>query len=96
MFASEWGVARALAAEDFGWLLGVMLVFVAIAFAGLVRAGSSMMLGAPGASDAPFTPPRAISAALVLGIALSAALCFSIGPLTHLLEAAATTLGAGR
>jgi hydrogenase-4 component F len=96
MFASEWGIARALAAGGFGWLLGAMLLFVAIAFAGLVRAGSSMMLGAPGASDAPFAPPRAVGAALVLGIGLSVALCFSIGPLTRLLEAAATTLGAGQ
>ncbi len=96
MFASEWGVARALAAQHFGWLLGTMLVFVAIAFTGLVRAGSSMMLGAPQAGDTPFVPPRAIGGTLILGIGLSVALCFSLGPLTNLLDAAATTLGAGR
>lgn len=96
MFASEWGVARALAAEHFSWILGAMLGFVAIAFTGLVRAGSSMMLGAPEAGEVHFVPPRAIAATLVLGIGLSVALCFSIGPLTHLLDAAATTLGAGR
>jgi hypothetical protein len=73
-----------------------MLVFVAIAFTGLVRAGSSMMLGAPQEGEASFSPPGAIRATLALGIGLSVALCFSIGPLTNLLDAAATTLGAGR
>ncbi len=96
MFASEWGVARALTAEHFGWLLAAMLLLVAIAFAGLVRAGASMMLGAPGGGEAPFAPSRAVGASLILGIGIAVALSFSIGPLTNLLDAAAITLGAGR
>ena len=96
MFASEWGIARALAAEHLGWVLGVMLVLMAIAFTGLVRAGAAMILGAPESTPSRFAISRSTTAALTVGIGLSAVLCFSIGPLTNLLDATASALGVGR
>jgi len=51
MFASELSISRALAAAHLGWVLGAALLLMVVAFASLVRNGSRMLLGAPGAGS---------------------------------------------
>ncbi|WP_067536979.1 proton-conducting transporter transmembrane domain-containing protein [Nocardia crassostreae] len=89
MFASELAIARSLADARLVWALGLALLLIAVAFAALVRNSSRNLLG-PGPADAPVvTVPRSIAAALVAGIAVSAVLGVTAGPLGDLLTTAA-------
>jgi len=93
MFASELSISRALADANLGWALGAALLFVAVAFAALVRNGSAMILGPPAAGSPAITVPRSVAAALVAGVILSVVLGLTIGPLLELFQTAATLLG---
>jgi hydrogenase-4 component F len=94
IFASELSISRALASADLGWALGAALPLMVIAFAALVRNGSRMLLGPPGASSPSIAVPRSIAAALLTGVILSVGLGLTAGPLTSLFRSAATLLGA--
>jgi hydrogenase-4 component F len=93
MFASELSISRSMADAGLGWVLGAALLFVVVAFAALVRNGSAMMLGTPGAGSPAIVVPRAVGTALVVGVILSLVLGLTIGPLLNLFQTAATQLG---
>jgi len=93
MFASELSISRALAHAGLGWVLGVALLLVVIAFAALVRNGARMLLGPPDAGSPAITVPRPVSMALVTGVILSLVLGLTVGPLLQLFQTAATLLG---
>ena len=96
MFASEVSISRALAGAHLGWVLGVMLVLIAVAFAALVRNGGRMLLGPANLGSPAIAVPRSVAGALVAGIILSLVLGLTAGPLTDLFRSAATLLGASR
>ena len=96
MFASELSISRALAAAHLGWVLGAALLLVVIAFAALVRNGSRMLLGTPGARSPAIAVPRSVAAALTAGAILSLVLGLTVGPLLGLFQSAATLLGGTR
>ena len=96
MFASELSISRSMAGAGLGWVLGAALLFVVIAFAALVRNGSAMMLGTPGAGSPAIVVPRSVAAALVAGVILSLVLGLTVGPLLNLFQTAATQLGGAR
>jgi hydrogenase-4 component F len=93
MFASELSISRALADAGLGWVLGAALLFVVVAFAGLVRNGSRMLLGPPAPGSPAIPVPRSVSTALVIGVILSLVLGLTVGPLLELFQSAATLLG---
>jgi hydrogenase-4 component F len=93
MFASELSISRALADAGLGWVLGAALLFVVVAFAGLVRNGSRMLLGPPAPGSPAIPVPRSVSTALVTGVILSLVLGLTVGPLLELFQSAATLLG---
>ena len=94
MFASELSISRALAGANLGWALGAALPLVVVAFAALVRNGSRMLLGSPGASQPAIAVPGSVAGALLAGVILSVALGLTAGPLAQLFHIAATQLGA--
>lgn len=95
MFASELAIGRGLTDAHLGWVLGVALVLVVVAFAGLATNAGRMLLGTP-APDAPVLAPAATSRmVLAIGVIACLALGISAGPLADLLQAAAHGL-AGR
>jgi hydrogenase-4 component F len=96
MFASELSISRSMAGAGLGWVLGAALLFVVVAFAALVRNGSAMMLGTPGAGSPAIVVPRSVAAALVAGVILSLVLGLTVGPLLNLFQTAATQLGGAR
>jgi hydrogenase-4 component F len=97
LFASEFGIVRAGFAGGIGWPTAAALALVVVIGAALVTHTGRMLLGAapegPGAAPAPPTLPRSTAVALVAGLVCAAALGTTTGPLTALLEHAATTLG---
>ena len=96
MFASEVSISRALAGAHLGWVLGVMLLLIAVAFAALVRNGGRMLLGPANLGSPAIAVPRSVAGALVAGIILSLVLGLTAGPLTDLFRSAATLFGASR
>jgi hydrogenase-4 component F len=93
IFASELGIARAGFSAGLGWAIAAALLLATIAGAALVIHMSRMLLGAPaeGPGTATAAPrlPGTTAAVLLAGLALSAALGVSAGPLTDLLHSAA-------
>jgi hydrogenase-4 component F len=96
MFASELSISRSMADAGLGWVLGAALLLVVVAFAALVRNGSAMMLGTPGAGSPAIVVPRSVGGALVAGVILSLVLGLTVGPLLNLFQTAATQLGGVR
>jgi hydrogenase-4 component F len=96
MFASELAIARSLADARLGWVLGVGLLLVAIAFAALARNGGRMLLGTPAAGTPPIRVPAAVASALLVGVGASIVLGVTAGPLTDLFTAAASHVSAVR
>lgn len=99
VFASELGIARAgIADPELRWVTVAALLLVLIIAATLIRHTSRMLLGTPG--DAPGTataPVRTEGTAVVLivGLAAGAVLGVAVGPLSSLLDLAASTLIGG-
>ncbi|SOX55417.1 hydrogenase [Mycobacterium ahvazicum] len=97
MFASELAIARSLAGARLAWVLGIVILLIAIAFAALARNCGRILLGAPAAGAPPLAVPATAATVLVLGIAASAALGITAGPLTQLFTmAASANTGASR
>jgi hydrogenase-4 component F len=96
MFASELGIARSLADARLAWVLAAGMLLIAVAFAALVRNTGRMLLGAPAAGAPAIGVPITVAAALLLGIAASAALGVTAGPLTELFSTAAHHVGTPR
>jgi hydrogenase-4 component F len=88
MFASELAIARSLADARLAWALGVGMLLIAIAFAALARNAGRMLLGAAPAGAPRIAVPATVGAALVVGIAASAVLGITAGPLDELFHAA--------
>jgi len=93
MFASELAIARSLADAGLSWVLGAAVLGITIAFAALLRSSGRMLLGTP-AGDAPaIRVPATVAAALVIGIGASLVLGVTAGPVTGLLDTAASHVG---
>ena len=95
MFASELGIARALADERLAWVLAAGMVLIARR---LRRAGAQFGPHAArrrsGAAAPAIAVPATVAAALLVGVAASIALGVTAGPLTDLFGTAANQLGA--
>jgi hydrogenase-4 component F len=92
MFASELAIGRGLADAHLGWALGLALLFVVVAFAGLANNAGRMLLGAP-RPDAPAIAPRVtVRVVLVVGATACLLLGIAVGPLVDLLNTAAAGL----
>ena len=96
MFASELAIARSLADARLAGVLAIAMLLVAIGFAALARNTGRMLLGAPAAGAPTIAVPTAVAAALLVGIAASAVLGVTAGPLTDLFTTAAGHVGALR
>jgi hydrogenase-4 component F len=94
MFASELAIARGAAQAHIAWALAVALLMIVIAFGALARNAAAMLLGAPPAAAPVIPVPSTVTTALLLGIAASAALGVTAGPLTNLFHHAGAALGA--
>jgi hydrogenase-4 component F len=103
LFASELGIARAGLSGGYGWATGAAFLLVLLAFAAISRHGATLLLGQPPATAAtaataaddalPTRVPGRALAPLALGLAVAALLGITLGPLRHLLDAAATIAG---
>jgi hydrogenase-4 component F len=99
LFASELGIARAGADAGLLWVTAAVFVLVLAAFAAIAAHSGRMLLGtsAPPTTE-PADPPAGftVTAALPLiaGLIGAAALGVTLGPVTDLLAAAATIVGA--
>ena len=96
MFASELAIARSVADARMAGVLAIAMLLVAIAFAALARHTGRMLLGAPAAGAPTIAAPTTVAAALLVGIAASAVLGVTAGPLTDLFTTAAGHVGALR
>ena len=96
MFASEVAIARSLADARLGWVLGVAMLLLTVAFAALVRNSGRMLLGVPVGAAPRIAVPATVAAALLAGVAASIALGVTAGPLTDLFTTAASQVGAVR
>jgi hydrogenase-4 component F len=94
MFASELAIARSLADARLAWVLGVAMLLIAIAFAALVHNCGRILLGAAPDSAPTIAVPATVAAALVVGIAASAILGITAGPLSQMFTIAASQVGA--
>ncbi len=101
VFASELGIARAGFAAGLGWAVSTAFGLTLLAFVALSVHTGRMLLGpAPGpvAIGAGFSGPAAFTvstaAPLIAGLLAVAALGITTGPLTGLLSAAASIIGA--
>lgn len=93
LFASELGIARAGISSGYGWAVAIAFALVFIAFAAITRHGVHMLVGA---AEAGRTKQRgAVMAVMPLaaGLAATAALGITLGPLQQLLDAAVTVAG---
>ncbi|NJP48311.1 proton-conducting transporter transmembrane domain-containing protein [Actinacidiphila epipremni] len=94
LFASEVGIVRGGFTGGLGWAVSLALALVLFAFAALGYRTGRMVLGPPVAAAG---PPQALGVTsavpLVAGLLACAALGTALGPLSHLLTAAATTVG---
>jgi hydrogenase-4 component F len=97
LFSSELGIARAGLTAGHGWVIAVAFTLVLVAFAAIARHGAGILLGPPDPAPAagpPVAGPRAtMIAPLAVGLAAAAALGVTLGPLHHLLDAAASIVG---
>jgi hydrogenase-4 component F len=91
VFASELGIARAGADAELGWAIAVGSVLTLLAFAAIVARTARMLLGPPDA--APHSVSSVAIAPLLVGLVAVAALGISTGPLTGLLDNAASIVG---
>lgn len=96
MFASELGIARALADARLAWVLAAVLLLIVIAFAALVRNTGHLLLGEPAAGSPSIAVPATVAVALLIGVSACFSLGVTAGPLTALFHTAATQLGAPR
>lgn len=93
MFASELSIVRSLADARLTWALAAAMLMIAVAFAALARNSGRVLLGGSNGKPA-IAVPRAVAAALILGVAASIAIGITAGPLTDLFIAAASDIGA--
>ncbi|WAJ43957.1 proton-conducting transporter membrane subunit [Mycobacterium sp. Aquia_216] len=91
MFASELAIARSLADARLAWVLGAAMLLIAIAFAALARNSGRVLLGAPAVGAPSLAVPATAATVLTLGVAISATLGVTAGPLTHLFTVAASS-----
>jgi len=103
LFFSEVAIVVAGFQRGLGWVMAVAVVLLLVLFAGLARHSATMTLGTSGD-----TPARVASAAspdpashgprapLVLALGVTAVIGFTAGPLSTLLQQAATILAGGR
>ncbi|BAX93832.1 proton-conducting transporter membrane subunit [Mycobacterium shigaense] len=96
MFASELAIARSLAGVRLAWVLAVVTLLIAIAFAALVRNAGRVLLGTPASGAPSITVPATAAAALIAGVVASTALGVTAGPLTNLFTAASSNIGVSR
>jgi len=98
LFASELGIARAGLTTGHGWAVATAFGLILVAFAAIVRHATGMLLGPPLASYSAGPAARAGGPVfLAAGLCAAAVLGITLGPLRHLLDAAATVvMGAGR
>ena len=96
MFASELGIARSLADTRLVWVLAAAMLLVAVAFTALVRSSGRILFGAAPAGAPAIAVPASVAAALLVGVATSAALGITAGPLSDLFTTAAEQVGALR
>lgn len=95
MFASEVSIARSLADARLVWALAAALLLMVVAFGALITNTGRILLG-PADAGAPAIPvPVSVGSALLAGVAVSAALGVSAGPLAGLLHSAAAQFGVG-
>ncbi len=92
MFASEIAIARTLAQARLTWVLGAGALLVAVAFAALARNSGRILFGGRAGTSQIAVPPT-MTAALLLGMAASAVLGITAGPLAGLFTAAAVDVG---
>lgn len=98
LFASELGIARAGATAGFGWVIAAGLTLVVAAFAAIAVHTGRMLLGPPPQAaevdDRPAVFTITAALPLIAGLLGVAALGTTLGPVTDLLHAAATTVSA--
>jgi hydrogenase-4 component F len=93
LFASELGIARAGAAAGLGWPIAIGYTLALIAFVAITIRGTAMLLGPPPIDHRAVDGHRlgiTVAAPMVVALVAVAALGITLGPLTHLLSAAAT------
>lgn len=94
LFAGELAIARGMAGAQLAVPLGVAAALLLVGFVAIGRHGTGMLLGpaAPGAPSLAVT--RSVAAPLVVGVVAFVVLGVVGGPFEHLLNTAATALGA--
>jgi hydrogenase-4 component F len=96
LFASELGLARAGVTAGYGWAIAAAFTLILLAFIAIARHTTAMILGAPVPQPSPQgrTPDRVTTLMpLILALAATGALGITLGPLQHLLDAAAAIAG---
>jgi hydrogenase-4 component F len=88
LFTSELGIARAGLDSGLAWAAALAFVLVLVSFAAIARHSATMLLGTAADPPAPHSPVGGWLP-LAAGLAGAAALGVWLGPLHHLLDAAA-------
>lgn len=95
LFASELAIARSGFTVGHGWAVTAAFVLILVAFAALVRHATGMLAGQPPPGPKGTPANTDTLAALAVGLAAAAALGITLGPLTQLLDVAATVVTGG-
>lgn len=99
LFASEIGIARTGIAAGLGWPIAIGYTLALIAFIAITVRGAAMLLGPPPepapqpAVAGPHRLNLTAAAPMIVALAAVAVLGITLGPLTHLLSAAARIVG---
>jgi len=98
LFASELGIARTGVAAGLGWPIAIGYALALIAFIAIGVRGAAMLLGppsptAPAVQDGQYRLSAGAAAPTIVALVAVAALGTTLGPLAHLLTAAATIVG---
>ncbi|HUY30779.1 MAG TPA: proton-conducting transporter membrane subunit [Acidimicrobiales bacterium] len=94
LFGGELAIARGMADAHLAPALGVALVLLVVGYASIVNHGAAMLLGPARAGSPAIVVSRPVAVPVVLGVAVLVVLGVVGGPYPHLLETAATVLGA--
>ena len=103
LFFSEVAIVVAGFQRGLGWVMAVAVVLLLVLFAGLARHSATMTLGTSGdtparvaSASSPDPASHGPRAPLVLALGVTAVIGFTAGPLSTLLQQAATILAGGR
>jgi hydrogenase-4 component F len=93
LFASELAIARAGFAASEGWAVALAFALLLVAFVAITRHATAILLGPSGAAPAARPRPARGLVWLGAGLVAAAALGVYLGPLGHVLDAAALVAG---